>query len=139
MIFARCSCSYFVDLLMAGNRRELPEIIVPSFLFLFGELCAFKHHSHHQNVIISNLEMVPKRALVSNINSQVGCSQILPAQVLSQHARCFLSSHILRKNGRMFFFSFQGVMKPFAPRKKQSEGSRNVLYNIRMKQYMRII
>lgn len=82
--FARCSCSYFGDLLMAGNRRELPEIVVQSFLFLIGELCAFKHLSHHQNVIISsNLEMIPKRALVSNINSQVGCSQILPAQVLS--------------------------------------------------------
>lgn len=53
------------------------------FPFLIGELCTVKHHSYHQNVIMqSNLEIVPYLVLVSNIISQIGCSQILPAQVL---------------------------------------------------------
>lgn len=65
--------------------------------------------------------MLPKRVLVSNINSQVGRSQILPVQVLSQHAS-LLSFQSYPQEERMFLFSFHRVVKPFAPRKKQSKG-----------------
>ncbi len=110
---------------MAGNWREYPETVVPSFLFLIGELCTFKHHSHHQNVIISSsLEMFPKRALVSNITSEAGRSQILPAQVLSSHAFFpVISSGRMEECSSFLFMEYE----PFTPRKKQSKRSRNIV------------
>ncbi len=110
---------------MAGNWREYPETVVPSFLFLTGELCTFKHHSHHQNVIISsNSEMFPKRALVSNITSEAGRSPILPAQVLSSHA--FFQSYPQEEWKNVLLFC-SWSMNPFTPRKKQSKRSRNIV------------